>query len=67
MTSLKKKIKTIKWRLKVNLLALEYDMIRSKKRIDFVKQETVNEKEQRMFKFISKHASKRLKERMLYW
>ena len=34
--------------------------------LDFVRQQTIIEKEKKMFKFVSKHASKRLKERMLY-
>lgn len=66
MKWLKKKIKTIRWMLKTNLLWFDDGMVRSKKRLDFVKQQTIMEKENRMFKFVSKHASKRLKERMLF-
>lgn len=66
MKWLKRKIKTIRWMLKTNLLWFDDGMVRSKKRLDFVKQQTIMEKEKRMFKFISKHAHNRLKERMLF-
>ena len=67
MKWLKKKIKTTKWRLKIVLLWIERQEEIKNKWLAFVKEQTIIEKEQHMFKFVSKHASKRLKERMLYW
>lgn len=41
-------------------------LMKNNKWLDFIKEQTILEKEKRMFKFISKHAEKRLQERMLY-
>ena len=65
MKWLKKQIKKTQWRLRINLLNLD-NCVLENKWLDFVRQQTIIEKENRMFKFVSKHASKRLNERMLF-
>lgn len=66
MKWLKRQIKTIRWMLKINLLWFDYGVLENQWN-NFINKQTMLEKEQRMFKFISKHAEKRLQERMLYW